>query len=355
MVAGRFGSFSKVKRKTEVKNFKIVDSFLFSEIFEKELLLLKLMIEDSCIDEWIILENAYSFQGEYIGLQAKDLIENDPRFQPYKEKITIISKEMKTAILPKHVFLDDLSYKVEYWQRDLAYDYFINKYTENDWIMVSDVDEIIDFTDLARKNELLLKLANSKSGLVVFPTKRYWYDFDNEYKMMIGNAMCRKNYLLQNEKKLHQVRSENRRVINSKWKNIIAFEYSSCYDKEYIMRKFYTSTHTGFTQNDLKLSLRCNHRPTREFATWKADNNKYWFFETAQLTENNSPKFVRENLQSLKTGNIDVQYKLNRRKEYPDLFTMKYFINRFTTAKKKYLLKKAKNFRYKVKAFLHKA
>ena len=72
------------------KNFKIVDSFLFSEVFEKELLLLKFILEDQHIAEWIILENAYSFQGEYKGLHAQELINSDDRFLPFKDRITII-------------------------------------------------------------------------------------------------------------------------------------------------------------------------------------------------------------------------------------------------------------------------
>ncbi len=328
---------------------KIVDSFLFSEIYEKELLLIKLKLENNFVTEWILLENAYSFQGDYIGLQAKTLIDSDSRFIPYKDRITIISKEEKTEFLPKHIFLDHLSYKVEYWQRDLAQDYFFKNYNDEDWIMISDVDEIIDFTSPARAEELLSRIKSSSSGLIIYPTKRFWYDFDNEYKLMIGNAMCTKKYLIKNKMQLHEIRAKNRKILKSKWKNIIAFEYSSCYEKEYILRKFYTSTHTGFTSNDLFQSLRCNQRPTRELATWKADNSKYWFFETAKLEENNSPEYVRNNLSTLKTNSIDVNYKLNRRTDYPEFFTLKYYINSFLQKNSSVLKKQMKRIKNAIK------
>jgi hypothetical protein len=330
---------------------KIVDSFLFSEPYEKELLLLKCILEDKMIDEWILLENSYSFQGDHIGLNAEKLINDDPRFEKYKHKLTIIAREEKTKFLPKHVFLDEDSYKVEYWQRDLAHDYFMKKYDDEDWIIISDVDEMIDFSNEERKQELLERMSTS-NGLLNFPTRRYWYDFDNAYQQLIGNSMCTKRYLAATGKYLHEVRVENRKVLKKGWKNIIAFEYSSCYEEKFVLRKFYTFGHTGFTPNDLKQALRCNQRPTRELATWKAENNKYWFFETVKLDQRNSPKYVRENLPYYKTGLIHKNYKQNRKTDYPELFTMSYYVNQFTATVKKWLNKKYKAVKYKLKSTL---
>lgn len=329
---------------------KLIDSFLFSEVYEKELLLLKFILEDKGVHEWILLENAYSFQGEYTGLHARQLVTSDERFTPYLHKLTIISKEEKTKVLPRHRFLDEFSFKAEYMQRDFAYDYFMQKYENEDWIMVSDVDEIIDFTNNARRNELYSRMKSTPNGFLQVPTKRYWYDFDNEYKLLIGNAMCNKNYLLNTGKKLHHVRAENRKVLQKGWKNIVEFEYSSCYDAEYMLRKFYTSTHTGFTPNDLKQSLRCNHRPVREIENRKPKNDSRFFFETVALTQRNSPKHVRENLAFYKTNAIDKNYKKNRREDYPELFKLNYFVAEFVERKKKWFNKKLSAVKYKLKA-----
>jgi len=59
------------------RDFKIVDSFLFSEVYETELLLLKFILENEGVDEWIILENSYSFQGNYTGLHAQKILDAD--------------------------------------------------------------------------------------------------------------------------------------------------------------------------------------------------------------------------------------------------------------------------------------
>src|SRR4029079_15173907 len=125
------------------------------------------------------------------------------------------------------------SIKVERWQRDLAYDHFLANYSSEDWMIVSDVDEMIDFSSAARKQELFKRMSDSPEGFVKFPTKRYWYDYDNEYKLVIGNVMCTKKYLLETGKRLYEVRHDNRRVLLKKWKNLIAFEYSSCYPAEF--------------------------------------------------------------------------------------------------------------------------
>jgi hypothetical protein len=164
--------------------------------------------------------------------------------------------------------------------------------------------------------------------------------------------MCTKKYLTQTQKRLYQIRYENRKVLKQKWKNIIAFEYSSCYSKDHIIRKFYTGLHTGFTPNDLNQSLRCNHRPTRELATWKAENNEYWFFEVVKLNEKNSPEYVRGELKSYKTGLIDKNYKQNRKTDYPELFTTSYYLNRSVRAGKKWVNKKYKAARYKLRNLL---
>lgn len=332
---------------------KILDSFLFSEVYEKELLLLKFELEDAGVDEWLLLENAYSFQGDFTGLHARALIDSDNRFDRFKHKLRIISKEEPTEYLPKHQFLDHLSYKVEYWQRDLAHDYFLENYGADDWVMVSDVDEMIDFSNVERKAELFLKMKNSVSGLLVFPTKRFWYDFDNAYHYLIGNAMCSKKYLLDTGKMLHDVRAENRRVMHKGWKHIIAFEYSSCYSADFILRKFYTSTHTGYTANDLRQALRCNQRTSSENASWKTQNNKYFFFEMVKLTEANSPRYVRERLSFYKTHSVDPKYRENRRVDYPELFTMRYYFGEYKGRWQRFYHKKMKGVRYKLNKLLH--
>ena len=309
------------------KHFKIVDSFLFSEPHEKELLLLKFILENDGIDEWILVENAYSFQGEYKGLHAERIVQSDSRFSPFLHKLTIISAEKQHPILEKTQEAEKNAFKAEYWQRNLAYAYFMEKYDTNDWIFISDTDEMIDFSNRSRSDELLNKMQNAAHGLLIVPTKKFWFDFDNAYIPILGNPVCTKQYMLDNNKQLHEVRIENRRIIKNTWNVIAAFEYSSCFSETYMIRKLDTFSHTGFTAKELKQSLRCNHRPTIESSTWKLKNDPYFFFETIALSGGNSPEYVRLNLAALKTHAVNPLYKQNRRTDYPHLFTVNYQLN----------------------------
>ncbi len=335
---------------------KIVDSFLFSEPYEKELLLLKLILEDKGVDEWIILENAYSFQGDYKGLQARNLINSDDRFTPYRNKITFVEREEKTKRLPKHQMLDEESYKVEFWQRDLAQDYFFEHYLEDDWITISDVDEMIDFTETKRKEELFERMKTCITGVLNFPIKRFWYDFDNEYKIILWRPMCNKRYLSRTRKKLHEVRCDSFKRKGKNWKNIIGFEYSSCYDKEFMLRKFYTSTHTGLGPEELEKSLLYNHRPVSPAYINRIRKDKKFFFETVTLTAHNSPEIVRENLNNYKTNAIDKSYKRNRKEGYPEAFSVKLYVVTFFSDRISHLKKKFRFLmrRLKMAKFLYK-
>ena len=324
------------------KDFKIVDSFLFSEPYEKELLLLKLQLEDSGIDEWLVLENSYTLQGERKGFHARKVLESDERFQPYLGKITIIEKEYENKLLPRHVMMDEFSFKAEHVQRDFGYEHFINKYSDEDWIMISDVDEMMDFTDNNRYNELISKMRSSNDGLLKVPTKRYWHDFDNEYRVLIGNAVCNKKYLLTHNKKLSQVRFENRCVLRKGWKNVIQFEYSSCYHKDFMLRKFYTSTHTGLSPEDLEKALLYNHRPVSPAYINKVRKDKKFFFETVQLTKDNSPTIVRENLGQYKTNAVNKNYRESRKQAYPKAFSKKVRVRNFFSDRLNFLKKKSR-------------
>ena len=70
--------------------------------------------------------------------------------------------------------------------------------------------------------------------------------------------------------------------------------------------------------------------------------------ETVILTERNSPCYVREHLALLKTNSVDPNYKQNRRKDYPELFTFRYHWIEFINSQKRWFYKKQKAVFYKL-------
>lgn len=322
---------------------KLVETFLFSEEYEKELLLLKFILGNAYIDEWIVCENAYAHQGDFKGHIARNIVDSDPRFEPFRNKITFLEGIKQFEVIDKSKKQDDIAFKCENWQRSQAYNYFLEKYDDTDWLILHDVDETIDFTDEKRKDEFFhrLKMAFSKGCLVV-PRRRYWYDFDNEYGIFYGSPLCTKKFIKNNHTKtLSRLRDEIAAMPLTGWKNIIAFEYSSCYSADHIIRKLNTTAHTGYTADDLKQSLRSNHRIIT-LSRMKEDLHptKKYFFELVALNEENSPSYIRENIGVLKTNNIDPHYRQNRRIDYPyfysfiPLLTHKIKLNLNTTTRK---------------------
>lgn len=322
------------------KPFKIVNSFLFGETYEKELLLLKFQLERFCVDEWIVLENEYSFQGEYKGLWVNQIMDEDDRFAEFKDKITVMSTHFKFACDKTNVSTaDNTAFLNEYKQRDVALNYFLDNYTDADWIIVSDVDEMIDSTSEVRRNALLERMMENQS-LLHISVKRFWFDFDNEYAPVYGIPVCNKKYLVSEDKSLSDVRRKYHGKLQMNWDLIIGFEYSSCFNKEDILRKLDTNSHTGFTRADLERALACNHRPFKLALGEQPDLNKKNLFETVRLTESNSPALVRENLKTYKTNNINKAYKQKRKELYPELFSAKGYLRHYYNSVSNYCNKR---------------
>lgn len=339
MVAGPYGKFYLY--------MKLIEAFLFSEVHERDLLLLKFKLSNGLIDEWIICENAYSHQGDYTGLIARNLIENDAAFEEYRNKIKYIEGNHQFDIIDKTKKQDNLAFKCENWQRELGYDYFMKNYDNEDCILIHDVDEMCDFTDKRRADEFFLKLKEIKhKGMMQVPRLRFWYDFDNKFEQLYGSVVCSKSFLLRNPRLTF---SEMRRLYTSQpdsgWNNIIVFEYSSCYTFDALMRKMDTNPHTGVNRQAVERALRCNHRAIPLFdLEKKLKPTRKFFFEKVKLDETNSPQYVRDNLQNLRTNIVDENYQQNREREYPHFYTLKYKlidanIDSFKKIRKKFLKK----------------
>ena len=64
----------------------IISTFPFAYDYELEVLLIKLVVEDQGVCEWVICENDYTFIGEYKGFHLQKLLDEDKRFDPYRHR-----------------------------------------------------------------------------------------------------------------------------------------------------------------------------------------------------------------------------------------------------------------------------
>ena len=162
--------------------------------FDEEMLLdLRLNILDKFVDKFIIVESSYTHSGK-----EKKLIFDINKYSKFKEKINyIVLKDHPKGIeeisnndsdgeISRKEILNAL--KRENLQRDTIFN-GLNDADKDDWIIISDLDEIPDLTHI--------NFNNIKNKIIFFKQKVFYYKLNLELKNLrwIGTKACRKKYL----------------------------------------------------------------------------------------------------------------------------------------------------------------
>lgn len=298
---------------------KIIDTFLFSEPHEVDLLYLKMELEQDVVNKWIIQENSYTLQGNPKELHAKSVLDNDPRFAKFRERIAVVSLNQNFASSND----ENANFVRENVQRtgftlltseQMAQGMNIEK-GDQVFYIISDVDEMIDFSDQTRKDQFL-NIAKDQTRPFWIKRQRYWYDYDNkcfldDLHIPIIPACCMTSPSFAYEIALNARHYKNRDLCFGDLDNPMAFEYSYVFKSiNDLWRKKCTYAHTNFTMESLEEGLKLNAWPRpKERGEARGPHD---FFEKIELTETNSPKYVRDNLDKIKTNIVDPSYKENR-------------------------------------------
>ena len=162
--------------------------------FDEEMLLdLRLNILDKFVDKFIIVESSYTHSGK-----EKKLIFDINKYSKFKEKINyIVLKEPPKGIeeisnndsegeISRKEILNAL--KRENLQRNTIVN-GLNDADKNDWIIISDLDEIPDLTNI--------NFNNIKNKIIFFKQKVFYYKLNLELKTLrwIGTKACKKKHL----------------------------------------------------------------------------------------------------------------------------------------------------------------
>ena len=162
--------------------------------FDEEMLLdLRLNILDEFVDKFVIVESSYTHSGK-----EKKLIFDINKYSKFEKKINyIILKEPPKGIeeissndsegeISRKEILNAL--KRENLQRDAILN-GLKDADSNDWIIVSDLDEIPDLTKV--------NFNNIKNKIIFFKQRVFYYKLNLELKTLrwIGTKACRKKYL----------------------------------------------------------------------------------------------------------------------------------------------------------------
>jgi hypothetical protein len=288
----------------------IIDSFCYFEPYQTNMLLVKFNVEDEGVDEWVITENTYSFRGDYKGPhQLKNILSDDKRFEKFLPKIKIFEMELERKCEPG---VED--WEIIFLQREVQREYLYNKYSLNSWLLVSDIDEIIDFAN-PRKAGLIYDAIEQHSGEIIHPNPMFFaYDFDNtapggEWLLL---ALVELAYLNKHNLRLEQARME-RSVGYCMPYGSTGYHYHSCMGPKYIWRKLNTYGHTDFLREDVNQWLYYNHGMFRSKHGEQLDPKRFTW-NCVELTEENSPLYVRENIEWLETNSVHPDYQENRRK-----------------------------------------
>ena len=315
---------------------KLFSTFLFSEPYEKEVLYAKLCIESTGIEHWVIVENSFTFQGEHKGNHLERIFAEDRRFDKFQNKITVVSAEIEFPEIDfsQDVHLQGLS--AERKQRELAREPLEKICSANDWIMITDADEILDCSSDSRMELLLGKMTTCKGNWLRLPRRRFNYDFDNLWSEHRSTPLVKAEHLLKSDDPIALYR--NRTIgVRSRWGSTMVFEYSFCFPKEQIVRKYETFGHPGLAQKEIIRAIESNRAAIfKESQSQLSCAPKFWFKKVA-LTEENSPTFIRENLQRLKTNTVPDNYQENRIQHHADLLSpvarAKYFLSKLKPAR----------------------
>jgi beta-1,4-mannosyl-glycoprotein beta-1,4-N-acetylglucosaminyltransferase len=162
--------------------------------FDEEMLLdLRLNILDKFVDQFVIVESSYTHSGK-----EKKLIFDINKYSKFKEKINyIILKDPPEGIeeinngdsegeISRKEILNAL--KRENLQRDTIFN-GLKDADKNDWIIISDLDEIPDLTNI--------NFNNIKNKIIFFKQKVFYYKLNLELKTLrwIGTKACKKKHL----------------------------------------------------------------------------------------------------------------------------------------------------------------
>ena len=162
--------------------------------FDEEMLLeIRLNTLDKFVDKFIIVESAYTHSGK-----EKKLIFDINKYPKFKKKIDyIIVNDLPQGI--EQIRKDDSNLEITYkeimnalrrenFQRN-AINQGLAHVDDNDWIIISDLDEIPDLSTIN------FNFINKK--IIFFKQKVFYYKFNLELKTLrwIGSKACKKKFL----------------------------------------------------------------------------------------------------------------------------------------------------------------
>lgn len=237
------------------------------------------------------------------------------RIPKYRDKLICLSEEA--------------SFFAERNQREVAINYLIENYDDDDVIILTDVDEMLDVND-AKKRNVFINIIRSRTPIFKIRRKVFVYDFDNlsfrkrfipiikvhgikKLRAISGTPQLKKSGIGQYVK--HWLIWNGMKEIETE--EDIFYEFSYCFEKSYILRKSRTYAHTGRGEVEFERALLCNHSNI-EICLINNDfisNREHWY-EKIEVSTKYLPSAVVNKFEELRTNSVANNYKEMRNKYY---------------------------------------
>lgn len=280
---------------------------MFSNVYESDVLLCKLHAEYEFVHEFIGIQSAYTTRSQYKGLFLEEVLK-DEKFKPFLDKITALSS--KESLYPKNVPYDEQNNLIcEFESRKYCWKYIQNKYQDCDWVFLEDCDEMLCF-DNPKKRDILLEGFKKHNKGIQWQNYKYWWDYNNLNLNPDKYIPCHTvGHLKELEKPFY-----NRNYFCTRMEpNLVCgVEFSHCFHRSGNWEKVSTAAHDNYQEKTMENAYLYNTWHCEEL---RGEKLRYPldFFETIDLDENNSTKFVLDNLETLKVNTIDPNYAENRK------------------------------------------
>ena len=187
-----------------------------------------------------------------------------------------------------------------------------------DFLLISDVDEILDGQTPVCKNQIrMLTSEGNRYKFMRFVKRKRLWDYHNLDTTSFSYVpLVEISYLQSNPDFKFTLMRQTTNAYTPYSELELIHEYSSCFKMEGLRLKYDYHSDLFFTSNEeLELSLGINKNmgmPGLKPAGW---------LEFVELTRDHQPIYIRENFEKLRTNVVDINYQKNRFEAYPELFT----------------------------------
>lgn len=319
----------------------IFSTFLFSDPEEIDLLAIKIETEKYLVKEWIVVEGRYTFRGKPRNLILRELLNKDPRFNEHRDRIHILEcdenffesfKHAKKTLLLKffelsirkifnihytstrRTFQESRFFHVEKCTRDFATSKILElSVTDEDWILISDVDEILNTEDTEIRKSLS-SVMQSRDLFVMLKRQRFIFDFDNFDSQLRFTPLVNVSLIRSGGSKISEFRLRSDGVPKVNLPYLV--EYCFCMSLDAIIRKLTTFSHVGTTRDFVEFAMKVNGT----FLMPDSDLSEISWLERIDISDLQVPSYVKKNFSKLKTSNVSSEYRQNRSELFPGIF-----------------------------------